>query len=78
MSSNRQNDLTIMPDLEREQSRNNNINLDSKFESSHEEGDSKRVNEGYVADQDAQGYVNPDLIISPEENKRLKRRIDRR
>lgn len=31
-----------------------------------------------VADDVADGYVNPDIVISPEENKRLRRKIHKR
>jgi hypothetical protein len=32
----------------------------------------------HVADSDARNYLNPDLVISDEENKRLRRRIHKR
>lgn len=51
---------------------------DDKFDTTHTE-DVKHIPEhGRVNDQDAAGYVNPDLEITPEENKRMKRRINRR
>lgn len=74
----RTNDLSISPELEREPAPVN-VDIESKFEATHNEVDGKYLTEeGKVADEDAKDYVNPDLVITPEENKRLRRRIDRR
>ena len=51
---------------------------DDKYDTAHTEDVKHIADQGKVNDQDAEGYVNPELVITPEENKRMKRRIDRR
>lgn len=51
---------------------------DAHIEQGEEEHDLKASTGNHVADTEARDYLNPDLVISEEENKRLRRRIHKR
>jgi hypothetical protein len=52
--------------------------VDDKAEIHHYEGDVSGLDkgkDGFVADTEAADYVDPTLVITPEENSRLKRKV---